>query len=121
MKETSINTEDIVEQEKKKYSAYLRWLTFGFGLLLILSPLIFNCYSCILTDIPFYLRAILLFVSFCWFSALFVCVLNRLLFIGGISNSDLHVIRILGQATMVLVITGVVLILLACIKVLFLL
>lgn len=124
MEDTTIDKiKDTTGQKKKKYSTCLNVLTLIFGIFLVVSPWIFKYYSCILNDddFPFYLRTILLFISLCWISALFVCVLSRILFMGGFSNSDLHVVRILGQSTMILVLTGIVLILLVCIKVLFLL
>jgi vacuolar-type H+-ATPase subunit I/STV1 len=91
-----------------------------FGIFLLFFPFAFKCYFDILGNTPFPLKVITLFISFCWFCALMTGFLNRLLFRDGISSSDLQIVRILGQSTLLMVITGLVLILLAGVKVLFL-
>lgn len=110
------------EKKRKKYiRVHLHLLTIFVLLLLLFAPCLFKYYFSALVDFPFSLRLVLSFVSWCWIGALFVCALNRLIFIDGISQSDIQIMRILGQSAMLMVITGIILILLACLKVLFLL
>lgn len=107
------------EQGKKKHACWLKFCLITFLAILIFFPFLLKFYSCF-PNISLHIQLCFLFISLCWVSAFFTFVITSFLFVDGISRSNLHIIRILGQSAMLMVITGLILILLVSFKVLFL-
>lgn len=97
------------------------WLIIGFCFIILIILPFFPCpfeikiFKCISLS----LRVCLLLISLCWICALLVVVITNRLFSDGVSQNNLYIIRLLCQCAMLMVITGLLLILLVCIKVLF--
>jgi len=108
------------EQDKKKYACCLKSCLIILLIILPFFPLLFNLYPTCLLNFSLPIQLCLLFISLCWVSAFITFVITGVLFVDGISRSNLHIIRILGQSAMFMVITGLILILLVSFKVLFL-
>jgi branched-subunit amino acid transport protein len=116
MEDTPVeNNQDKNDQNNNKNTI---WLVILCCLIILVILLFLPCLSNHI-PLPTDVNLCLVFISLCWICALLICVITNLLFTDGVSRSNLYIIRILCQCAMLMVITGLLLIILVSIKMLF--